>query len=619
MSARPAPAWYRELQSALAISPQIVLEGDVYDRYLLPTGEGDAERVVLSLVDAVWMCLRRSGFEALVVADPADGVRVHPGAEPAAGAASEVVGRELSGVAAARSVEGIRDDLLAVARGSRQVAFVVELAPRFACNPESLSREELALFVAAERAALTSRPLPARRGDATARQVPLFNTVIWIVDRDRDLPAWLVAHADHVRSIAVPRPDYGQRERCAHRLLSSLPGWEGSDAARRDEMVARLVRQTDGMTLTALFSITLLATDAGMGLEGVEDAARAYRVGVVDNPWRTDDLRERLKTAEQDLGARVLGQRDAVRKALDILMRAATGLTGAQGSPYGTRPRGTLFFSGPTGVGKTELAKQLTRIVFGDERAYIRFDMSEFSAEHAADRLIGAPPGYVGFAAGGELTNAIRERPFSLVLFDEIEKAHPRILDKFLQVLEDGRLTDGRGATVYFTEAVLVFTSNLGMWVPDGQGGRVPNVTRDSPSDASERERRIREAIQAHFTEELGRPELLNRFGDGIVVFDFIGEDTARSILDLLVANVAARVRRVHGAALELSPGAREQLVAFALANLDNGGRGVATVVENALVNPLARRLFAHPPRDGAITVQDVVSDGRTYDVVLAP
>jgi ATP-dependent Clp protease ATP-binding subunit ClpB len=617
MSALRSPAWFRELEGALAISPQVVLEGDVHDRYLLPTGDGETERVVVSLVEAVWMCLERAGFEAMVVADPADGVRAHPGTEAAMSAASEVLGRGLTGTGAPRSAEGVRDDLLAVVRAPRQVALVVELAPRFALNPEQLSREEQALFVAAERAALTARPLAIPSGERHARrQVPLFNTVIWIVDRDRDLPAWLVSHEDHVRSIAVPRPDYGQRERCSRRLLSSLPGWEDATDHRRDEIVARLVGQTDGMTLTSLFSITLLATDVGIGLDGIEDAARAYRVGVVDNPWRTADLHTRLETAAQDLDARVLGQSDAVRKALDILMRAATGLTGAHGSPYGTRPRGTLFFAGPTGVGKTELAKQLTRIVFGDERAYIRFDMSEFSAEHAADRLIGAPPGYVGFAAGGELTNAIRERPFSLVLFDEIEKAHPRILDKFLQVLEDGRLTDGRGATVYFTEAVLVFTSNLGLWIRDGEGGREPNVTRDTPRD--EAERRIREAIQAHFTEELGRPELLNRFGDGIVVFDFIDDTTASAILDLLVSNVAARVEREHGAALELTPVARQQLVSFALRNLDNGGRGVGTVVENALVNPLARRLFSEAPTSGRLRIDAVVSDGRTYDVEVS-
>ena len=291
---------------------------------------------MLSLVDAVWMCLRRSGFEAMVVADPADGVRAHPGSQPAIGAASAVVGRDLEADAGARTVEGIRDDLLAVVRAPRQLAFVVELAPRFASNPEQLTREELALFVAAERAALTSRPVPARPG--AARQVPLFNPVIWIVDRDRDLPAWLVAHEDHVRSIAVPRPDYGQRDRCARRLLSSLAGWDSSDEHRRDEMVARLVGQTDGMTLTSLFSITLLATDAGMGLDGIEDAARAYRVGVVDNPWRTGVMASpsaRNRALRADAGVRVDAEAVASRaRELGVMgWVRPTGKVHAEGAP----------------------------------------------------------------------------------------------------------------------------------------------------------------------------------------------------------------------------------------------------------------------------------------------
>jgi ATP-dependent Clp protease ATP-binding subunit ClpA len=155
---------------------------------------------------------------------------------------------------------------------------------------------------------------------------------------------------------------------------------------------------------------------------------------------------------------------------LDILKRTSIGLTGAQSRGLSARPRGVLFFAGPTGVGKTEMAKSIAEIVFGDESAYLRFDMSEFSAEHSGDRLIGAPPGYVGYDQGGELTNAMREQPFRVVLFDEIEKAHNRILDKFLQVLEDGRLTDGRGDTVYFSESLIIFTSNAGVSrkLPDG-------------------------------------------------------------------------------------------------------------------------------------------------------
>ena len=152
-------------------------------------------------------------------------------------------------------------------------------------------------------------------------------------------------------------------------------------------------------------------------------------------------------------------------------------------------------------------------------RAYIRFDMSKFSAEQSEARLVGAPPGYVGYDAGGELVNAVRQRPFSVVLFDEIEKAHPQILDKFLQILDDGRLTDGRGDTVYFSETVIIFTSNLGVYVRDETGQPVLNVSQNDDYEAVSE--RIHEAIENHFRFQLQRPELLNRIGDNIVVFDF--------------------------------------------------------------------------------------------------
>ncbi len=209
---------------------------------------------------------------------------------------------------------------------------------------------------------------------------------------------------------------------------------------------------TDGLLLTDLNAIAQLGRSEGVSFDRIGDAVRRYKVGVTEDPWRKID-RRKIETAPDFIRERVKGQDHAITHVLDIIKRAVTGV----GAPRrGGRPRGVVFLAGPTGVGKTELAKTITSLLFGDESAYIRFDMSEFGAEHSDQRLIGAPPGYVGYDVGGELTNAIRERPFCVVLFDEIEKAHPRILDKFLQVLDDGVLTSGRGDRVYFSEAFIV-------------------------------------------------------------------------------------------------------------------------------------------------------------------
>jgi AAA domain (Cdc48 subfamily) len=238
-----------------------------------------------------------------------------------------------------------------------------------------------------------------------------------VLDSERDVPRWFALHNEALRSIMLPLPDAGERRALADRLMP-----QPDDRENTGQTAAKiLAEQTAGMTLVAVNRTVAIARDQGLGPERIEDAARSYRVGVTDNPWRASYLTARLRTevaaladdpapgSRSVLRSRVVGQEVAVRKALDILIRSATGLTAAQAQSSATRPRGILFFAGPTGVGKTELAKALTRLLFDDERFYVRFDMSEFSAEHAADRLIGAPPGYVGHDAGGELTNAVRQ------------------------------------------------------------------------------------------------------------------------------------------------------------------------------------------------------------------
>jgi ATP-dependent Clp protease ATP-binding subunit ClpA len=243
---------------------------------------------------------------------------------------------------------------------------------------------------------------------------------------------------------------------------------------------------------------------------------------------------------------------------------------------------------GPTGVGKTELAKAIAEFLFGDESAFIRFDMSEYNHEHSDQRLVGAPPGYVGFEQGGQLTNAVRQRPFCVLLFDEIEKAHGRVLDKFLQILEDGRLTDGRGETTYFSECVIIFTSNIG-------ASEMPQT-----GDLEGIRGHFIRAVEDHFVRKLGRPELLNRLGDNIVVFNPITDDGFRHrILVKKIEPLETYLRERFGVGLRFGQDVQQHFLRGARS--DQGGRGVLNALERDMVNPLSRFLFArrHQVRRG--------------------
>ncbi len=293
------------------------------------------------------------------------------------------------------------------------------------------------------------------------------NRLIMVALRDAMVPVEIYASSPKCQLLAIPLPDREDR-----RKFLKLSLGETSVS----ELVANL---TDGLYLHGVSHVAdRLRNQADLSPRVVKNVINRYRIGETQDHWGhlslavIDEALNRVGLTEAQLVARdapggqvllleqsgafdvVKGQDDAIRAVLDVVMVARAGLSG-MGAGQDSRPRGKLFFAGPTGVGKTLVAKRLAQFVFGSSDAFYRFDMSECKEEHTISKLIGSPPGYVGYEQGGTLTNAVRERPFSVLLFDEIEKAHPRILDIFLQVLDEGRLTDSRGQTVFFTETII--------------------------------------------------------------------------------------------------------------------------------------------------------------------
>ncbi|MEX0365204.1 MAG: ATP-dependent chaperone ClpB [Ruegeria sp.] len=325
-----------------------------------------------------------------------------------------------------------------------------------------------------------------------------------------------------------------------------------------------------------------------------EETVRPEQIASVVERWTgiptskmLEGEREKLLRMEDQLHTRVIGQNTAVTAVANAVRRARAGLNDEN------RPLGSFLFLGPTGVGKTELTKAVAEFLFDDEHAMVRIDMSEFMEKHAVARLIGAPPGYVGYDEGGVLTEAVRRRPYQVVLFDEVEKAHPDVFNVLLQVLDDGVLTDGQGRTVDFKQTLIVLTSNLGAQalsqLPEG-------------ADAADARRDVMDAVRAHF-----RPEFLNRL-DETIIFDRLARADMDGIVDIQLARLRKRLagRKIT---LELDDGARKWLADEGYDPVF-GARPLKRVIQRALQNPLAELLLAGDVKDGETVPVSSGSDG---------
>ncbi len=302
---------------------------------------------------------------------------------------------------------------------------------------------------------------------------------------------------------------------------------------------------------------------------------------------------EKLVHLEAELGKRLIGQKDAVKAVSDAVRRSRAGISDPN------RPTGSFLFLGPTGVGKTELAKALAEFLFDDERAMVRIDMSEYGEKHSVARLVGAPPGYIGYEQGGQLTEAVRRRPYSVVLLDEVEKAHPEVFDILLQVLDDGRLTDGQGRTVDFTNTILILTSNLGS----------PILIDPTLSVAQKREQ-VMALVRTAF-----RPEFLNRLDD-IVMFQALSQDDLAQIVELSVDALQRRLRD-RRLTLAVTPDARAWLVERGYDPIF-GARPLRRLIQSEIQDRLAMALLSGGVRDGDLVRVDVAADGASLVLTSA-
>ena len=457
----------------------------------------------------------------------------------------------------------------------KKVAFIINWSQYLFSN-NGLSDEER------ENITLLGKAIKDRKVDYLENDYN-ESVVVIILDKTSGLPLSFYQGNPEVKIVTLQKPDREERKQLIKKLddtfdvkrkstSSSLLDIENIDCIdmledftnREIIQLARMSRKEQTMTFEKLFYL--------------------FKYGEKENPWEKLE-QSRVKQIKQELSDKVIGQEEAIEKIEKTVIKAYMGLTGLHKTSSRSMPKGVFFFVGPTGVGKTELAKGLAKFLFGDEQACIRFDMSEYAQENSDQKLIGAAPGYVGYEEGGQLTNAIKEHPFSVVLFDEIEKAakpNPRILDIFLQILEDGRLTDSKGETVYFSDTIIVFTSNLGA-----------NQVQVS-SDKEEVAKEFIKIVKDYFNNEVKRPELLGRIGyNNIVPFNFIHDREFQ--YKICKHKMLPVIKGIHDKyKLDLEFEKESDSIEYILKGVDSskGGRDILNAINDRLLEPLAMFLF---------------------------
>jgi len=608
IDSRIFPRWMQEFRRFQALKSQFYLYGNVYDCYYFPINYHETE----DMSELKWakfndiryllnFYLKNEGYEIIAYYDIIDGLAIEsqiPEVEKKN--LVDILGKNNAAVKryfGSKRIENIEKSLsdtlslfrFLVSNNQNLSAGIINYASRFSSNPKSLAETERSHFLKLLKCAQDARVFPEKNA--------MRNILIFICDKLNDIPVWILLENPLTKGIEVLKPNKEERNHFFQVQSGRFYQGEGPVEAKRN--VSTVFSDiTDGLANQELENLLTISKQEKLHISNMEQIVDLFKYGTKENFWENLE-KEKIDNAENELKKRVVGQDHAIRKAVDIIRRAKLGLqTIDQKRSRVNKPKGVLFFAGPTGVGKTELAKSLAELIFKNEDAILRFDMSEYNDKNSDVKLIGSPPGYVGYEEGGQLTSQIKSKPFSIVLFDEIEKAHSVVFDKFLQVLDDGRLTDGKGETVYFSESLIIFTSNLGVYKEDEYGRRVQNIHfEDSYEKMS---KNIMDEIKHFFNSKLNRPEILNRFGDNFVVFDFIRPDTDKLILLMRLETIKKNLFKRKNCQFEYDDKFVELFRKNYIAdNLINGGRGINNRVETYIKNGITNFMFEQDQAEG--------------------
>lgn len=431
------------------------------------------------------------------------------------------------------------------------------------------------------------------------------NYKLVIICRNPNVLNSLITNNAEFGSVNLSKPNKSEREEFFNIYAGRFENLKETIKNNQHKDFKDAVSISDGLSFREIFQLAKLKSNEINQDE--QTFAQLYKLATFfkkDSEWEKIDYLK-VQEIEYILSKRVKGQDEAIQKVKQTLIRSFVGMNGILHSINNNKPKGVLFFAGPTGTGKTELAKSISEFIFGDENRIIRFDMSEFNHEHSDQRLIGAPPGYVGYDAGGELTNKVKENPFSILLFDEIEKANPKILDKFLQILEDGRLTSSQGEIIDFSQTFIIFTSNIG--------------SRDAKNNNDYKiiEKHFLKSVYDYFKNKLNRPEILNRIGEkNIVAFNFISNpQIIKEIILDKINKISKSILKEKNIRLIYDEDFIINLTDILASNFnyEYGGRGIITELETLFIDTLSMYIFENYSK-----LIDLKNQNKIFDIILS-